>query len=59
MRSSLHSFLRSRVPRFIIDIAAPSVALYGPVEVLCLPVERPPDDETTATDVFYRFLIRR
>ncbi len=31
---------------FIIDIAAPSVAHYGPVEVLRLPVGRPPDDET-------------
>ncbi len=31
---------------FIIDIAAPSVAHYGPVEVLRLPVGCPPDDET-------------
>ena len=29
--------------------AAPSVAHYGPVEVLRLPVGRPPDDPTPAT----------
>ncbi len=38
--------LWARVLRLIIDIAAPSVARYGPVEVLRLPVGRPPDDET-------------
>ncbi len=38
--------LRACVPRLIIDIAASSVAHYGPVEVLRLPVGRPPDDET-------------
>ncbi len=38
--------LRTHVPRLIIDIAASSVAHYGPVEVLRLPVGRPPDDET-------------
>ena len=45
--------LRPRVPRLIIDIAAPSVAHYGPVEVLRPPVGRParrrdrwPDDCT-------------
>ena len=38
--------LRPSVPRLIIDIAAPSVAHYGPAEVLRLPVGRPPDDET-------------
>jgi hypothetical protein len=38
--------LRPCVPRLIIDNAAPSVAHYGPVEVLRLPVGRLPDDET-------------
>ncbi len=31
---------------FIIDLAAPSVAHYGPVEVLRLPLGHPPEDET-------------
>ncbi len=39
--------LRTCEHPFIIDIAASSVAHYGPVEVLCLPVGRLPDDETT------------
>ncbi len=38
--------LWARVLRLIVDIAASSVARYGPVEVLRLPVGRPPDDET-------------
>ncbi len=39
--------LQPSVPRRIIDIAASSsVAHYGPVEVLRLPVGCPPDDET-------------
>ncbi len=36
----------SRVLGLIMEIAAPSVAHYGPVEVLRLPVGRPPEDET-------------
>ncbi len=41
------SALQPSVPRFIIAIAALlTVAHYGPVEVLRLPVGRPPDDET-------------
>ena len=46
LRSALHPY----VPRLIIDIAASSVAHYGPVEVPRPPVGRPPDDETPATD---------
>jgi len=38
--------LWSRVPSLIMEIAAPSVAHYGPVVVLRLPVGRPPDDKT-------------
>ncbi len=51
--------LQPSVPRRIIDIAASSVAHYGPVEVLRPPVGRPADETAEATDGFYHFLIRR
>ncbi len=56
-----HPVLWSRVPRLIIDIAASSVAHYGPVEALRpLPVGCPPDDETAEppTGSAQPFLIR-
>lgn len=46
--------LRPLVPPLMIDIAAPnSVAHFGPVEVLCLTVGRPP---TTRGPLSYRYL---
>ncbi len=42
--------LQPGVPGRIIDIAASSVVHYGLVEVLRLPVGRPPNDETAEAE---------